>query len=526
MTSQPYNYGWGIPLDGDWIDVDDYFHQITSGGAINDVIHAKVVASTGVPYTCGDLVADGRVYKSSCHYSNDIYFRDIIAPFIDTEVEEEYVPDYKGKKPIEPRRRTRKVRTTHGAAVETRISTSRTLPNLGVDLKCFVPGRTQPRNNRYAVATLSFSISFNGKVFVPNSHVLLYPICEQVLSYFNSLFGEHGQYYSGHVEDYRDNIHQYVMSVINGNAYSVCDYVSRNYHRPGGPTPFCPWYQTRVVTDVTTDKVEGLRSCFMLDEPEILQSQIDPLALGGDSGLRSYWRNYLTQHALQEALETFPKLSDNSISNALEVIGFVKALVVDHRIEIPNSLADAWLSYRYQFKTTEMDVKEAVKFVRRNVDLGGLDRAISCRGTSRHTFDNGTEVTCRCECLVVPQIVNTATRLLRTLDTYGLNPDLYVLWDSIPFSFMVDWFAPIGDMLGVEDTNAKFLSGEFYKISWVCYSLSYTRKFQNAHVKCYSRWRGSVPTSMNSLYWLEPPSASSKTTVFRVLDAASIFIGF
>jgi hypothetical protein len=281
-----------------------------------------------------------------------------------------------------------------------------------------------------------------------------------------------------------------------------------------------------VVTDVTTDKVEGLRSCFMLDEPEILQSQIDPLALGGDSGLRSYWRNYLTQHALQEALETFPKLSDNSISNALEVIGFVKALVVDHRIEIPNSLADAWLSYRYQFKTTEMDVKEAVKFVRRNVDLGGLDRAISCRGTSRHTFDNGTEVTCRCECLVVPQIVNTATRLLRTLDTYGLNPDLYVLWDSIPFSFMVDWFAPIGDMLGVEDTNAKFLSGEFYKISWVCYSLSYTRKFQNAHVKCYSRWRGSVPTSMNSLYWLEPPSASSKTTVFRVLDAASIFIGF
>jgi hypothetical protein len=226
-----------------------------------------------------------------------------------------------------------------------------------------------------------------------------------------------------------------------------------------------------------------------------------------------------------EALETFPKLSDNSISNALEVLGFIKALVVDHRIEIPKSLSDAWLSYRYQFTTTKLDIEEAVKFVRRNADLGGLERGISCYGTSTHTFENGTTVTCRCECLVLPQIVNTAERLLRTLDTYGLNPDFYVLWDMTPFSFMVDWFVPVGDMLGVEDANAKFLSGEFYKIAWVCYSLSYTREFKNAHVKCYTRWRGSVPKSMNSLYWLEPPSAGQKTTVFRILDAASIFIG-
>jgi hypothetical protein len=126
---------------------------------------------------------------------------------------------------------------------------------------------------------------------------------------------------------------------------------------------------------------------------------------------------------------------------------------------------------------------------------------------------------------ISPRNVKTLDKILRDLDTYGLTVDFYVIWDMIPYSFMVDWFLPISDVLNVWDANAKYFSGEFYDLKDVCYSLSYTRELDGHNVKCYSRWNGSVPSSLNSWYWLEPPSASSKTVVYRVLDAASIFIG-
>jgi hypothetical protein len=308
-----------------------------------------------------------------------------------------------------------------------------------------------------------------------------------------------------------------ILNSIEGAVYTVATAFG-SYDKGSFYEPF------NVVSAGVPSTTIPIEAGFMFHEVETEVQGIDPMLLRGHDNAH-YWKNYLTQHALMEACESFPKLNDNSISNVLEVLGFIKALVVDHRIEIPRTLQDAWLTYRYSYGTTKMDVEEAIKFVRRHAKLGGLERPISCYGTSHYTFENGVDVTCRCEMCVVPAITNTVGRLIRALDDYGLKPDFYVIWDSIPFSFMADWFLPIGDMLGVEDVNAKFLSGEYYKIKWVCYSLSYTREFGNANVHYYTRWRGSVPSNLNSFYWLEPPSSSSKTTVFRVLDAASIFIG-
>jgi hypothetical protein len=115
---------------------------------------------------------------------------------------------------------------------------------------------------------------------------------------------------------------------------------------------------------------------------------------------------------------------------------------------------------------------------------------------------------------------------MRALDTYGLTPDFYVIWDMIPYSFIVDWFLPISDVLATLDADAKYFSGEYYNLKNLCYSLSYNRELDDGNVvKCYSRWKGSVPTSLNSFYWLEPPSASSKAVAYRILDALSLFIG-
>lgn len=47
--------------------------------------------------------------------------------------------------------------------------------------------------------------------------------------------------------------------------------------------------------------------------------------------------------------------------------------------------------------------------------------------------------------LVYPDSVEKAVAVF--LDELGLNPDLKTLWDIIPFSFVVDYFLPIGDFL-------------------------------------------------------------------------------
>jgi hypothetical protein len=523
------NYAVGVPLGGDWMDVDDYFHQITSGGAINDVIHAKVVAPTGLEYSLtGGCLRDeqGYFYPSSFYDSYD-YLYAMASPFKSQEITEWVTPNYKGKKKVFPRRRKRFIRTTHGVLAKLRVTTSNYRPMVIYELWFHVPKADQEAQAKYGVVSYSGQLTSTivGKRLyynIPGSTAtVLVPMIGAVCSWLEANWGSWGDPKNRRLFTKEESraFSSNLYSVVYPFLYNAAEYVTQNLSS-------ATRYKGYVVTSVTTDTASmPIEQGFIFNEVEVNQQGLDPLALGGQSGFANYWRNYLTEHALLDALETFPKLSDNSISNALEVLGFVKALVLDHRIEIPKTLSQAWLAYRYQYKTTEMDVKEAIKFVKRNLDLGGLDYGISCRGTSTHIMQDGTSVTCRCTCTVVPQIVSTTARLIRTLDTYGLTPDFYVIWDMIPWSFMVDWFVPVGDMLGVEDINSKFLSGEFYKILNVCYSLSYTREFANAKVKYYSRWKGSVPKSLNSFYWLEPPSSSSKVTTFRVLDAASLFIG-
>jgi hypothetical protein len=270
------------------------------------------------------------------------------------------------------------------------------------------------------------------------------------------------------------------------------------------------------------------QTAFLLDEDYVIGQRVDAALLGKDGGLRSYWRNYLYQHALLEACQSFPSLSDNSISNIMEIVGFIKSLVIDHEIEIPKSLGSAWLAYRYQYSTTKLDVEEAIKFVHRHMDLGTLDRKLTCYGKSSIDYKD-TTITCRVSLDIEPKNLGYLGKIWRALDTYGLTPDFYVIWDSIPFSFIADWFLPISDILATLDADAKYFSGEYYSLSNVCCSLSYTRELnvgnnEVGHVKCYSRWKASIPSCLDSFYWFDTPSSSAKTVRKRILDFVSLFI--
>jgi hypothetical protein len=267
---------------------------------------------------------------------------------------------------------------------------------------------------------------------------------------------------------------------------------------------------------------------FLLHEDLIYAEGYDPYLASAGQDTSGYFRNTLIQQAYLDALQNTPKLNDNSISNIIEIAGFVKSLVVDHKIDIPKSLGDAWLSYRYAYTTTKLDAKEAIDFVHRYKDLGTLDQWIHLFGASSINYKrNGHEATisCRCGLSIRPTEIATLGKIWRALYTYGLQPNFYVIWDMIPYSFIVDWLIPIGKLASILDAEKNY-SGTYYEIKDVVFSLSYDvhDEYQNVYHQ-YTRWAQDRIDNLNGFYFLEEDPVSKKVIGMRIFDVLSLFIG-
>lgn len=530
ITSDGANYSAVLPLDGEWVDVPDLFYQVTSGRKENTCVHAKLVAEGGLSYTTlSTTLSDGRRSYNSVYGrpfgSSDFTgggYDITYSKFTSQKVIKYRFPEYKGKKPVQPRKYHETVRLLHACHVCSWPWQGSTGSGPCIWIAVRTAVRVNPWHRRTEFGIMEISATrdtWNGVQY-------RCPRC--VLDLLQSITRVIQDRWPDQRRGYDDNSRRQ-MALMAAQAVEplVVDLVQRLQGVTSGGSRFL-WIEPEDCTSELPTVPDQLEDQFLFGEIPRIVEGLDPRVLG--KSMSNYWRNWLTEHAIYEACDSFPKLSDNSIQNIMELVGFIKALVVDHRIEIPKSLSSAWLAYRYQYSTTKMDVEEAVKFVHRHMDIGDLARGITCYGVSSCIYE-GTEVTCRCSIDVKPRNVGYLANIWRALDTYGLTPDFYVLWDSLPYSFMVDWFLPIGDVVSVWDANAKYFSGEFYDLSEPVYSFSYTRELPVAGsvspsaVKCYSRWVGSVPSSLNSWYWFDAPSASSRTVWYRVLDAASLFIG-
>jgi hypothetical protein len=263
---------------------------------------------------------------------------------------------------------------------------------------------------------------------------------------------------------------------------------------------------------------DEIKSDFLLREPDVIMGGMDDLLFGRSTV--GYYRNVAIQNAYLEAVRSVPRLSDNSISNLLEIAGFMKALIVDKKIEIPKSLGAAWLAYRYQYTTTKLDAEEAIDFVHRHMDLGDWKHL---KNYGSYTFDfEGTTVDCRCCLKASPKELDLVGKAWRSLYTYGLTPSFYTIWDMIPYSFIVDWFLPIGQVATAWDAEREY-NGK-YDIEDVIFSLSYYRNTERGLVKFYTRWYQGTPTELLGRYFLES-DASTRTQTMRVLDALALTIG-
>lgn len=258
---------------------------------------------------------------------------------------------------------------------------------------------------------------------------------------------------------------------------------------------------------------------FLFHEPESIFTNL-PQWLTPNT-FQSYWVAWGINHAFIDACEDVPILNNNSLQNIFEVVSFIKSLVIDHRIEIPKRLSDAWLAYRYQLGTSTMDAQDAIQFMNRHIPTG-FSNSIKTYGQETYLVDD-VLITIRCCIEVRPKALNTLDEIWTALYKYGLQPNFYVLWDSIPLSFVADWFIPIGDAL--EASDAEQYLEETYEILSQDYSLSYSHNINGySKVHCYSRWRNDY-VKLDPLYWFDKKPSSNKTHIFRFFDGVSLLIG-
>lgn len=115
-------------------------------------------------------------------------------------------------------------------------------------------------------------------------------------------------------------------------------------------------------------------------------------------------------------------------------------------------ISGAWLSLRYGWQPTIQDIYAAMKFIEQK-----------CKGPRSLTYRGSSSRTVEISGAYFPHAVGAVAKVTRrfrvgyictlqeppsTARQLGLLDPLSVLWEKLPFSFVLDWMIPVGDYLG------------------------------------------------------------------------------
>lgn len=236
-------------------------------------------------------------------------------------------------------------------------------------------------------------------------------------------------------------------------------------------------------------------------------------------------RQELLQRATFETMNAIMTTWDNGIQNLqgiLELAKLLNKLKNGDFSSLSKKANDLWLQYRYVISTSILDAEEGVKAIMEKE----LREKIAAGGTALFTGQsffntNDINIICKCHMQVRSATSYIAEQLLFELDRWGMIPDRYLVWDMIPYSFIVDWFVPIGDALAVEDANEKF--GQQFKVDRCMYSFAYTRSINGAEISNYSRWVSEPVIPLGFTYMVNQyGSTGTKTILKRIVDVWAI----
>lgn len=214
------------------------------------------------------------------------------------------------------------------------------------------------------------------------------------------------------------------------------------------------------------------------------------------------------QAAYVKAAEGLPSVNSNAMANLLEVASLTAALLRGDVSKASKGIKDAWLAYRYAYTTTCLDVREYSDYIDRIQNLTELAApdTIKCHGSS--TDSRGFRYHC---VMKVKTSDALPSDMKSTLSQFGLEMSAVNSWDMVPYSFVVDWFIPVSDIL--EQFEAQF-SSKSVPVTECWMSI------ESPNGEHYLRWPYEwVQTTPQ----IVQKNVSKKTFWMRVADAIALF---
>jgi len=155
----------------------------------------------------------------------------------------------------------------------------------------------------------------------------------------------------------------------------------------------------------------------------------------------------------------------------------------------PEAAGSIWLQYHFGWEPLFQDIFNSVKILQSEYPSRTFTSRASAGGTYEYIVSNGW-------CYVVPSFRH---RYLMQATVHCRNPNLHranslglinpasVIWERVPFSFVVDWFWPIGSFL---ESWSDFVGLEFEN--------AFTTRSSNATGSQWYAWQGPPAAQYNS----------------------------
>lgn len=153
--------------------------------------------------------------------------------------------------------------------------------------------------------------------------------------------------------------------------------------------------------------------------------------------------------AMVKTAKSFKQLKQGNVSGALQTLTGKRN---NRWADIPGAASNTWLAYTYGLKPLINDVSNAIRVLDKGLRdpsqpvtvRSSTTKSVSGFATNYGYYHDRIKGSVRVSGEVEFWIDNP---LLYTLEQVGFVNPLSVAWELVPFSFVVDWFVPVGEYL-------------------------------------------------------------------------------
>jgi hypothetical protein len=270
-----------------------------------------------------------------------------------------------------------------------------------------------------------------------------------------------------------------------------------------------------IITGRNYDRVLAqMKSCSFFSEDSLFDPKLDLFELQD----KHFPPTGLESHLASQALSA-TSFDSNSIANAMELFDLAKSIksgkaftelwdsLKSLKSTPMSSLGDAWLKYRYAINTTLADINEF------------KDYATAGEPTVMRASSSSSAGAMHIKIRVAPKS-NQIGRLVNSLTELGVAPNLYNLWDLIPFSFVADWFIHFGDFL--EDLT-QYGRVAAYDVLSCTTSWKWVDVITKGHTTAeYEYYQREVSSAAPSFVPYVEQSSTTRTNVKRLADTVAL----